>query len=523
LTLTVTAMNAGGIAVPGAAVTLTHTGAGNVTITPASGITNASGKLTATVSGTTAGAVTLTASALGATATKGVTVSTSGAVFGIDKQWLNSVDIGNPKPTAMKINAIATPYTPNSLVIEVNAPAPTTSVTFATTTGVWDHGTSTVVAKTVAGGKATATLTTTQAGIASVQVYDTATPSISDTLVVAMTSATAYKITIQATPTVVPKSVGTTTGFSTLIATVRDASNYPVGDAPVAFEIVNPTGGGETVSPVVVLTAASTSGGLNLGEARATFSSGSMSSSMSGVQIRASVVGTPITVHTGSGATPPSTDSGNDATVVIGGTAGSIAIGRASMGTSSSNNASYILPMSVLVADSNGNPAPAGTQVSLSAWPIAWSTGTYCTPDPDYDPVLLTRNANRGTFRGEDANENLVLDAGEDGTRIFYAAGVTATGTATIDGYLTPTNSAGGTVPATVTTDANGVANFNLTYLKSSALWTLTRIRASAIVLGSETVGQVIFRLPALVPDDIDYNAVGTVIKCYLPNSPYIF
>jgi len=234
----------------------------------------------------------------------------------------------------------------------------------------------------VVGGKATATLTTTQAGIASVQVYDSVNPTTSDTLTVAMTSATAYKISLQATPTVVPKSVGTTTGFSTLIATVRDSSNYPVGGAPVSFDIINPTGGGETVSPVVVLTAATTTGGLNLGEARTTFSSGSLSSSTSGVQIRASVVGT--TVATG---TSP---SGSDATVVIGGSAGSVAIGRATKVATSVNNASYILPMSVLVADSNGNPAPAGTQISLSAWPIAWTTGTNCTPDPDYYSVWNT-------------------------------------------------------------------------------------------------------------------------------------
>jgi hypothetical protein len=524
LTLTVTATDAGGNAVPNTAVILTHTGAGDVTITPSSGTTNGSGKLTATVAGTSSGAVTLIASALGAAATKDVTVSTSGAVFGIDKQWLNAVDIGNPKPTAMKINTIATPFAPNSLVIEVNAPSPTTSVTFATTTGVWDSGTAKVAAKTVAGGKATATLTTTQAGIANVQVYDTTTPLTSDTLTVAMTSATAYKISLQATPTVVPKSVGTTTGFSTLIATVRDSSNYPVGDAPVSFSIVNPTGGGETISPVVVLTAATTSGGLNLGEARATFSSGSISSSMSGVQVRASVVGTTIATET--------SPSGNDATVVIGGTAGSIAIGRASKATSSSNNASYILAMSVLVADSNGNPAPAGTQVSLSAWPIAWSTGTYCLPDADYYKVWNSvtstydyyKYPNRGTFWGEDANENLIIDAGEDGNRVFFSDSVTAAGTGTIDGYLTPANSSGGTLPAMVTTDANGVANFDLIYLKASAIWTLTRIRASAIVQGSETVGQVIFRLPALTPDDVEYDPdTGIVKKCYLPDSPYIF
>lgn len=513
LTLTVTATDAGGNTISGAAVTLSHSGTGDVTITPASGTTDNSGKLTASVSGTGAGAVKLNASALGATATKDITVSASGAVFGIDKQWLNAVDIGNPKPTAMKIG--------DSLVIEVNAPAPTTNVTFATTTGKW-NGLTNVQAIAVSGGKATATLTTTQAGIANVQVYDSSNASISDTLTVAMTSATAYKITLQATPAVVPRSVGTTTGYSTLIATVRDSSDYPVGDAPIAFDIINPTGGGETISPVMVLTAATSTSSLNLGEARATFSSGSISSLPSGVQIRASVVST--SVKTG---TSP---SGPHATIVIGGSAGSIAIGRASKTTVSSEDAGYyILPMSVLVADSNGNPAPAGTQVSLSAWPIAWSTGINCTYDLDgfrWDTNTLSYIAGNkyGTFLGEDANENLILDTAEDGKRLYFASGLPAPVAGTTDGYLTPANSSGGTVPATVMTDANGVANFNLTYLKASALWTLTRIQASAIVQGSESVGQVIFRLPALMPDDMDYDPItGHILRCYLPDSPYIF
>jgi hypothetical protein len=53
------------------------------------------------------------------------------------------------------------------------------------------------------------------------------------------------------------------------------------------------------------------------------------------------------------------------------------------------------------------------------------------------------------------------------------------------DGFLTPPNSAAGTVPETVITDANGVANFNLIYLKSSALSIVDRIRASTLPTSS--------------------------------------
>ncbi|MBN2397646.1 MAG: hypothetical protein JXI32_04640, partial [Deltaproteobacteria bacterium] len=405
---------------------------------------------------------------------------------------LNGFVIANETTTAMNIG--------DTLEVRVNAPASIASVVFASTIGVWDF-TSSVITVAVAGGKASATLRTAQAGIANVQVYDQGDPATSDTLRVAMTSgAAADKITLQASPTVVPRSVGTTTGSSSLIATVYDANGIPKGDAPVAFSIVNPTSGGETVSPVVVLTTSTTTESLSLGQAQATFTSGSLPSDAGGVQIRAAVVGTAVRT----GIAP----SGDDRAIIIGGEAASVAFGRAPV-IESLNQATYALPMSVLVSDIDGNPVP-NKVVSLSAWPIAWSTGTACAWDPDDDTVI----PRQGTFFNEDINENVYRDPGEDGTRTFYADGTLATAPGTVDGMLTPVNSDGGVVPATVTTDENGVADFKLIYLKQRAIWTLTRIRASTFVQGTETRGEVIFRLPA---------EAGDVTPCKLGDSPYVF
>lgn len=508
VTLTVTAKDAGGNLVPNADIVLSGAGLdGKVTITPESGKTNNSGILTAKVTGVATGAVTLSAAGLGATATSEITVTGAAATFGIDQLKLSGgkADLPINKATAMK--------TTDTLEVRVNAPPPIAFVTFAVTTGLW-NATSSVVTIRVVAGKATATLTTAQAGIGNVQVYDAANPITSDTLLVAMTSgAAAFKINLQATPTVVPKSVNTTTGSSTLIATVRDAGGFPVGGVPVQFSIVNPTGGGENVAPVVVLTATTLSGGLGLGEARASFTSGSSPSTAQGVKIRASVVGTAIQ---------------KDAAIVIGGVAGSVAFGMATTVSENDNKTQYILPMSVLVVDANGNPV-SGAIVSLSAWPEAWSTGKSCAADADYistydsstsPPTETKTYGNYGTFRNEDANENLYLDPGEDGKRTYYSGehkDQDASGFTTIpptrDGFLTPTNSAGGTLPSMVTTQANGVATFNLTYPKKSAIWTISRIRASVIVSGSETVGQIIFRLPAAIPD--------VTPNCLLGDSPY--
>jgi len=232
------------------------------------------------------------------------------------------------------------------------------------------------------------------------------------------------------------------------------------------------------------------------------------------VQIRATVVSNPAIATEAIGVN--ATASNNDTAIVVGGTAGSVAFGQASSieDPGLGRITTYSFPMSVIVADSNGSPAPQGTVVNIGTWPIAWSTGTPCSIDAD-DGV------SKGTFFNEDSNENLFLDAGEDGTRIYYGSGVPATGPSTSDGVITPVNSYGGTVtsanpadlPGTATTDASGVANFFITYTKSSALWIISRIRAQTLVQGSPAVGQLDFRLLASQSDVLPI--------CLLPASPF--
>lgn len=462
-TVTFAVKDSGNNPIAGEAVTLVESGTGDVT-------------LSATTGAGTSIAATITVPAV-ATAT-----------FGISQTVLNAnPPVLNPTAVAMQIG--------DALVITVTAPPPTTSVTFATSVGALNGG-GTFVVVPVAGGVATATLATAAAGTATIQVIDAnnANPSVSDTLTVFMTAITPSTITLQATPTVIPKSSGGTSGVSTLIATVKDATGQPVGGVPVAFSIQNPTGGGEQLSTVIAFTASTPTPSLGLGQAITSFTSGSLTSTAGGVKIRAAVPGTVVT-----------TDALTDAAIVIGGKAGSVFFGQATEIAQTANNTAYSYAMSVIVADSNGNPAPLGTVVNLSVWPIAWSTGKNCTVDAS--------GASVGTFPNEDANENLILDPGEDGNR---DADVSIEGL--IDGQLTPPNSAGGTLPATVTTDANGVATFNLTYTKPSAIWIVDRIRASTLVSGSEAVGELVFRLS---PSEADASEDGTT--CKLPDSSFRF
>lgn len=488
-TLTVTLKDASNSPLTNTTVSLASAGTGSVSLSPETGKTDNKGQFISTISGATPGTAQVTVSAAGEKATSSdfTITATPGAAFSI---------ISHPSKKAAA--SLGVPVT-----VEVQAPS-AKRVTFVSSLGSWD-GTGNSITKVVSSGSASANLTASSAGIATVQIYDADKPSTVDTMTVAFTAslASASKITIQATPTVVPQSTGGTSGVSTLIATVTDASGNPVGDAPVAFEIIKNTGGGETISPAVILTA-STAGNQVLGQANAIFTSGSLPSTTGGVVIRASVVGSSLKTGT--------SPSGNDASLTIGGTAGSVSIGRATVIKQGTDNAYYILPMSVVVADSNGN-AVAGAKVSLSAFPIAFNAGGVACRQATTTGVPRTAEQNAGVdYFNEDADEDQVLDAGEDGVRKTYPAKITEATPGTPDGQLTPPNSASGTLPPTVTTDANGVTTFNLTYTKSSALWISTRIRASVIVLGTETVGETVFRLPA---EDSDLS------PCRIPDSPY--
>ena len=452
-TLTILVQGADGFGVE-SLVTLSAEPAGVVTLSQYTGNTDTSGNLEVYITGVAAGSVIVTVQALGATATQDYTVGTSDEVFCITSP--------TDDPCSLSTNI--------DLTITVNAPTQE-YVQFATTLGTWDWGADLVVTKAVSGGSASAVLTSSEAGTANVQVFDAADPSTTDSLTVIFSapSSEATQVALQASATVMPPSTEDVTNSVTLTATVKNVTDQVVSNAAVAFSIENPTGGGESIFPVVAYTNA-------YGVANSTFTSGSLSTDAEGVTAKVTVVGTSIT------------DTVN---IVIGGTAGSVVIGRSTVIESINDDTAYKLPMSVLVADSNGNPVSSAT-VSIGAWPLQYSTG-YTTIS---GPVVT------GTYDNEDANRNLIRDADED----TGSSGNPCDG----DGQLTPLSSAAGSLPATVTTDENGVANFDLVYLKQYAAWIVEEIRASTLVLGTETTSILEFRLPYLENE-----------KEHIPNSPY--
>ena len=517
-TLNVKATDAGGNAVAGTPVTLVVSGAGNVTLAPVSGNTDSNGQLAVTVTGQSPGTSTVTVTALGVSRTQDFTVSASGSEFKISSPV---------SPATLVTTTGLLPFN-----VQIGADATITQVRLSTTIGTWSVctggtgvGTSVCLLPSTAfsgaypNQTATATLISLVAGAASVQVE--ALDASSKVLVtvpasVAITSATAASISLQSSVSVLQPSSIQTPNNTSVIATVRDASNQPVGNAAVTFSIVNPTGGGETVSPALSLSSDGTTS-IPIGQARTIFTAGSLPSTPGGVTIRGMVVGI------GNGVCPASgTAICADTVINIGDTAGSIVIGQSTtigIAPNDTTNTTYMSTLNLLVSNSNGNPV-SGAVVSLNVWPVSFRTGIY-TYDASTSTCSTTTYAE---FPNEDVNKNLILDAGEALTTAVAMAAFQTTYAGTPGSWATPyvvqsnqlipPAAAAGNVPATVTTDSNGLASFNLIYLKQYASWIVAQITATTIVQGTEATSSIKF---ALDKSKADMSSS----PCVLRNSPW--
>ena len=574
-TLTVSVKDGGGIAIFDADVTLTQSSLGNGSVllkeegnltngtTFLSGNTDVTGKFIVIVTGNNAGSlpVTLKASSLGANASKDVTVSglpfellaetantagpatvfafndnapaadtivrsDVGGSFIVDGFTSNSVirvtgsgsnngifDVASVTETTLTLGTNAsltteaaganvtitrlssdqsaiTADTDSSVPLWVRSPSDhqvtisTTIGTLSSPTAVSGNNTAVLTASPNTTTKiVTITLMTpSDAGIATVMAEDATSPTINDSLNVAISApvSDAAQIAIQASPTVIPISSGNVTNVSTLIVTVRNSTGEVVSGVPVHLALGDRTGGGESISPTLLYTNSS-------GQAEATFYAGTLGSGSEGVEITAEIVGS----------APPITDS---IRVVIGGAASSVAIG-APTSTYEESPSLYRIPMSLMVADSNGNPVN-GANVNLSVWPLGYYTsltgaGTW--------PAYCCGNY----YPNEDIDRNELIGIGED-SGPYPGHG---------NGVLDPAKSSAGTVPATVTTNENGVGEFDYYWQKIYAAWTRVEIRASVVVYGSETIAVLRYG-PSILEKDADNIPLSPWGTCGSPPWP---
>ena len=260
-------------------------------------------------------------------------------------------------------------------------------------------------------------------------------------------------VTIQASPSTIP-----TQGQSTITAVVRDAANNLVEGQTVLFTANDNTGGLLTVASAVTD---------SQGQAQTLYNASSTPSSSGGVQITATVQNT--TVHAST-------------TLTVGGQSLFITLGTGAVLTEEPVGlpTRFVLPYSVSVVDSAGNPV-ANRQINLSVHSLQYRKGTWANPGA-WTQVI------NATCPNEDANHNGILETnlGED------VAGQGNNNTRLDPGDIALTSL------GTVTTSANGTADFTVVYPEDHALWVQVALTASSQASGSEASTTATFWLPIL-------------------------
>jgi len=307
-------------------------------------------------------------------------------------------------------------------------------------------------------------------------------------------------LAVQATPATLPVGTGNESVISATVSrlVLPDPQQRPENAEPVPpgtlvrFEIVGPTLGASLSSPL----AFTDSSGL----AAVRLTSGDVATSGDGLLIRACVESAGLCAAVNS-----------DVSITMVNQPGSISIGLANVLDTTNDDTAYMQPVSVIATDINGG-ALSNVDISLRIWPTRFRTGDR---DADGNPVNIT------TFPNEDTNRNVIRDLNDGWStgRTKCAAsgaeeplGVVNFGSREAFGNnckLIPESTAVGSVPSRITTDSNGLATFNVTYLKDRADFVEAEIRATTVVQGTEVQASRVFWLFRLEDDD------------NLPASPY--
>ncbi len=481
-TLSATVRDATGVVAAGVPVTFESSNPSVIGISTRTVTTNSAGVAAVSVSATSAGSANISASANGVTSVFGFTSSASGSGFYVSS------------PANGSVITTGTPQLISVVAAGVNA------VTFATTIGLFANGAQ-VQTVAVVGGVASAVLTSNAAGSANITAFDPVASTLrtaNTSIVVSPPVSSANKILLTANKTNVPISTATAQNAIQIKArAVLNSGGTDVGvfNVPVLFSISGGPGAGEALSQAIAFTDAS-------GNAVTSFIAGTQATTQNGVKVHAQILNSAV----GTGVLP----SNSDLILTIGSQALSVVFTAGTTIIPSADNTFYDLPMSAQVTDSNGN-AVANEVVSLSLKPYAFTTGqNACAP------------VNAFTYCTEDRDGNGSLDIGEDGVRreipnnlSSLACGSPLFGST--DGLLTPPNASAGSVPGTITTNAEGVASFKLTYLKGNARWVVVKLSATVASSGTESSYSSIFRLTPSATDASD------PAKCPLPDSPFNF
>lgn len=472
-TLTFSLKDSAGTPLQGVTLTLSSQAGNTIAMTPASGITNSSGQISAVITASKASSDLLTASGGGASATKALTVSSASFAFSAPTLVAPATTIDIPLSPATTVSV-----TWNDAA--AGGPQAGKQITFASSRG------------TVGGSPAT----TDAAGSASVSVSSplSSGPAIitasgpggtpAATLNVVFVATAASSVTVQAVPStiqVTTTSASQTANSSTITAVVRDAAGNLVKNAGVNFSIAaDPSGG--TLTAARGITDVS-------GSASVTYIAGNISSPQNGVKIAA-------TVSDVNGATPSSSVANTTALTVTGQSL-FVRLGTEfAVGSSPPFNVKKYI---AIVTDSGGHPV-SGAEVRFVLRPSRYAKGTYSaaidvgtttTTDPDTGAVTtvttFTVPAQQSVSvncANEDTDFSGIIDASKDTNQ---------------NGQLDPGGIAN--VSPSATTDANGIATASITYPKSHATWVEVTLEARTGVAGNDPPAIATFVLPGLRSD----------------------
>lgn len=506
--------------------------------------TDSQGQAMVTYTASNAGTDTLTFSGGGSTATSSIQIS--GEDF----------KIVTPAPSATI--AVGTTQTVTARYLSGGVPQAGVTVQFTSTAGTVTP-TSGV---TNASGEVSAQLSSSSASIATVQAT-LAAPAAQATLPVEFVATVPATLVLQVSPTAIgPNPAGSTAQQAQVLATVKDANGNPVKGVTVNFNRIADASGGNLNQPSAVTNSS--------GQASVQYIAGAQSTASNGVRLQATVASTTTVV--------------GNASLTVNQSALFIGLGQGNT-ISNVDETTYNKVWTVYVTDANGNPVSDVT-LTMKALPnqyrkgsLAWNgkAWVYARTYPDApDNIYGCKNEDRNfdgalaRLVGEDVNQNGVLDEGEDKNtndvldtsedvnknKVLDAdedfnsngkldAEEDLNGNGRLDADETDFNENGvldtheddnnsGTLepgnvivvsPATVRTNSQGRATVNLQYAESYAKWVEIRLRAEAVVQGTESSTESLFFVEGLSTDYTNENVAPAgvvspfgVNPCATPN-----
>ncbi|TMD10005.1 MAG: hypothetical protein E6J01_00190 [Chloroflexi bacterium] len=512
-------VKAGAAAQPGDPVMFTLTGAACGTISPASGTTNASGVVTATYTAST------TAGACAVKATEAISNSSAPST-GTNPTTITQTAVPNgftatATPASLPANGTSTSTIKATVTNGVTGAAVSgDAVTFAATGSpgavCTNANLSATAGTTDANGVATVTYTaSTTNGFCSIKATD-ATNSTGATATVTQTAAGAASITVAADPTSIPAD-GATTSVVTATVTAT-GGGFLAGDTVLfttsgaacgTFTTANPSTTSATGKATVTYKASTTVGSCTV---TATESSGGLSNSATIAQT--AVPNNVAVTSSGTGAAPASGAATLTITATVtGGVAPNPAVSgdtvTFTLTASNTGSCGAVSPTSG-TTDATGKLATTYTTSTTVGFCTVKATesGTGASGSFTIDqtsnpapglPFTVTATANPTSIAANGTSTSTITANVKNGAANVSADPVMFTMSGASCGSLTPT---------TVTTDASG--NAVTTYTSSTTAGTCTITAKDAISTGS-SVGTPVAQTP--VPNNIAVSANPSSIR----------